>query len=234
MALLVLSSLEFCPHSRGRGCFFVLLMRLPVCGVYCSDCSEVPHLLARLVVSYCSPSTNLFILYFQNSASCQLLHSRFLSLVPCLPVFPVLLRDAKLHPGSADVFQPVLVTLPQVSYVQLYLSQFQLSCCQVHAVRRWSPLHLSAQPLSPVSLKVNSILISFSLLIPFPHRIRASASPTPVLIAERCANPYFSCCVDLAPLFPTPTYGVMFCGVVVFAILRRVDSPSLTFTILFP
>ena len=69
---------------------------------------------------------------------------------------------------------------------------------------------------------------------PFPHRIRASASPTPVLVAERCANPYFSCCVDLAPLFPTSTYGVMFCGVVVFAILRRVDSPSLTFTILFP
>ena len=234
MALLVLFSLEFCPYSRGRGCFFVLLMRLPVCGVYCSDCSEVPHLLARLVVSYCSPSTNLFILYFQNSASCQLLHPKFLVLVPGPPVFPVLLRDVRLHLSSESVFQPVLVTLPQVSYSQLYLLQFHLSCCQVHVARRRSPLHLSDQPLSPVSLKVNNILISISLLTLFPHRIRASASPSPVLVADRCANPYVSCRVGPAPLFLTPTYGVMFGGVVVFAILRRVDSPSLTFTILFP
>ena len=175
MALLVLSSLEFCPHGRGRGCFFVLLMRLPVCGVYCSDCSEVPHLLARLVDSRCSPSTNLFILYFQNSASCQLLHSTFLVLVPGPLVFPVLLRDARFHLGSANVFQPVLVTLPQVSFSQFYLLQYHLSCCQVHVARRRSPLHLSDQPLNPVSLKVNNIFIAFSLLTLF--RIGSGLQP---------------------------------------------------------
>ena len=122
----ILSSLEFFPPSGERGCFFVLFLRFPVRGTYCRDCSVAQHVLARLVVCYCSHSTSLYIFYFQNFASCQPLHPRILVTIPGTPVFLVLLMDARLHLSSVSVFHHVPVTPPQVSHNHFYLLRFLL------------------------------------------------------------------------------------------------------------
>ena len=186
----ILSSLEFFPPSGERGCFFVLLLWFPVCGTYCRDCSVAQHVLARLVVCYCSHSTSLYMFYFQNFASCQPLHPRILVTIPGTPVFHVLLMDARLHLGSVSVFHHVPVTPPQVSHNQLYLLRFLLDLLSGSRGQEKQPTAPQRPPAQSRVLEGNWYFHCYHNINHFPRRIRASASSPPVLAADSCPTPY--------------------------------------------